>query len=90
MKNPHAIALGRRGGKVSSPAKTKAVRANAKKGEWPKGKPRKPSTRNPMPHRPPHHLRGMLADLLLNLVEVERDALVANIQSRRYFLRELA
>ena len=43
-----------------------------------------------MPHRPSDHLRGMLADLLLNLVEVERNALVANIQSRRYFLRELA
>ena len=31
-KNPHAVALGRRGGKVSSPAKTQAVRQNAQLG----------------------------------------------------------
>jgi hypothetical protein len=31
-KNPHAVALGRRGGRVTSPAKTRAVRANAMKG----------------------------------------------------------
>jgi hypothetical protein len=30
-KNPHAVALGRKGGKVSSPAKTLAVRENAKR-----------------------------------------------------------
>lgn len=30
-KNPAAVALGRRGGKVSSPAKTAAARANGKK-----------------------------------------------------------
>lgn len=42
-KNPHAVALGRTGGQARSAAKTKAVRENAKKGGWPKGKPRKPS-----------------------------------------------
>jgi hypothetical protein len=42
MKNPAAVALGRLGGKVTSKAKTRAVRANAKLGGWPKGKPRKP------------------------------------------------
>ena len=31
-KNPHAVALGRRGGKVASEAKTRAVRRNALKG----------------------------------------------------------
>jgi len=30
-KNPHAVALGRRGGKVSSPAKARAAKKNAKK-----------------------------------------------------------
>lgn len=30
-KNPHAVALGRKGGKAKSPAKTAAARANAKK-----------------------------------------------------------
>lgn len=39
-----AAALGRKGGSVRSEAKTKAVRENAKKGGWPKGKPRKPPT----------------------------------------------
>ena len=34
-KNPHAVALGRRGGKVSSPAKRKAVARNAKLGGRP-------------------------------------------------------
>lgn len=43
IKNPHAVALGRRGGQARSAAKTQAVRENAKKGGWPKGKPRKPS-----------------------------------------------
>ncbi len=33
--------LGRKGGKVSSKAKTLAARDNAKKGGWPKGRPRK-------------------------------------------------
>jgi len=37
-----AAALGRKGGSVKSDAKTKASRENAKKGGWPKGKPRKP------------------------------------------------
>jgi hypothetical protein len=30
-KNPHAVALGRKGGKASSPAKTAANRANVRK-----------------------------------------------------------
>jgi len=33
--------LGRRGGKVSSEAKKRAARQNAKLGGWPKGRPRK-------------------------------------------------
>lgn len=37
-KNPHAVALGRLGGKVSSPRKTEAVKANGAKG----GRPPKP------------------------------------------------
>lgn len=37
-----AAALGRKGGSAKSEAKTKASRENAKKGGWPKGKPRKP------------------------------------------------
>lgn len=36
-KNPHAVALGRRGGAVSSPEKAAAARANGQKG----GRPRK-------------------------------------------------
>lgn len=40
-KNPHAVALGRRGGKVgglaTTPAKQKAARENGKKGGRPKG-----------------------------------------------------
>lgn len=39
-KNPHAVALGRRGGRVKSEAKTLAVRENGKKG----GRPRKAAT----------------------------------------------
>jgi hypothetical protein len=35
-KNPHAVILGRRGGKATSAAKTKAVRENGKKGGRPK------------------------------------------------------
>ncbi|MGH7841560.1 MAG: hypothetical protein ACREQT_08535 [Candidatus Binataceae bacterium] len=31
-KNPHAVALGRRGGEVSSPTKALAARVNPKKG----------------------------------------------------------
>jgi hypothetical protein len=34
-KNPHAVALGRLGGRVSSPAKALAVRRNAQKGGRP-------------------------------------------------------
>ena len=41
-KNPAAVALGRKGGKVKSPAKTAAARANAKKG----GRPPKQRTTN--------------------------------------------
>jgi len=36
-KNPAAVALGRLGGSVSSPAKRRAVRANGRKGGRPKG-----------------------------------------------------
>jgi hypothetical protein len=36
-KNPHAVALGRRGGQVRSAAKTRAARENGKLG----GRPRK-------------------------------------------------
>ena len=36
-KNPHAVALGRKGGQVSSPAKRRASRTNGKKGGRPKG-----------------------------------------------------
>jgi len=42
MKNPAAVALGRLGGQATSEAKTRAVRANAKLGGWPKGRRRKP------------------------------------------------
>ncbi len=35
-KNPHAVALGRKGGMITSPAKRRAVRENGKKG----GRPR--------------------------------------------------
>jgi len=34
--------IGKRGGKATSEAKAQAARENAKKGGWPKGKPRKP------------------------------------------------
>lgn len=37
-----AAALGRRGGQAKSRRKTAAVRLNARKGGWPKGRPRKP------------------------------------------------
>lgn len=40
--NKAAQSLGRLGGLAKSAAKTAAVRENAKKGGWPKGKPRKP------------------------------------------------
>jgi general stress protein YciG len=33
--------IGRKGGKAISEAKTQAARENAKKGGWPKGRPRK-------------------------------------------------
>jgi len=38
MKNPAAVALGRLGGLARSEVKTAAVRENAKRGGWPKGK----------------------------------------------------
>lgn len=37
MKNPHAVALGKKGGKTTSEAKAQAVRRNGKLG----GRPRK-------------------------------------------------
>lgn len=40
--NEAASAFGRLGGSVKSEAKTASCRANAKKGGWPKGKPRGP------------------------------------------------
>jgi hypothetical protein len=39
--NKAAQALGRLGGLATSEAKAKAARRNAKKGGWPKGRPRK-------------------------------------------------
>lgn len=44
-----AAALGRLGGKVRSAAKARAARLNARKGGWPKGRPRKPA----VPPEPP-------------------------------------
>ena len=40
-KNPAAVALGRLGGAARSEKKAEAARMNAKKGGWPKGRPRK-------------------------------------------------
>jgi hypothetical protein len=40
-KNPAAVALGRLGGSANTPAQNKARAINAKKGGWPKGRPRK-------------------------------------------------
>lgn len=37
----YLAAIGAKGGRAKSPGKTKAARANAKKGGWPKGKARK-------------------------------------------------
>jgi hypothetical protein len=37
-----ASILGRKGGSVKSEAKARAAKENAKKGGWPKGRPRKP------------------------------------------------
>ncbi|MGA3265928.1 MAG: hypothetical protein ABSE16_03795 [Verrucomicrobiota bacterium] len=39
-------AIGRKGGKATSDSKTEAARKNAKKGGWPKGRPRKPNKQN--------------------------------------------
>ena len=39
-KDPHAVALGRKGGKVKSPAKTEAARANIRT-RWAKVRARK-------------------------------------------------
>lgn len=41
MKNPAAVLLGRLGGRVTSEAKARAARKNAKLGGWPKGRKRK-------------------------------------------------
>jgi hypothetical protein len=38
--------IGRRGGKSKSPAKVEASKVNAKKGGWPKGRPRGPRRSN--------------------------------------------
>jgi len=38
-KNPHAVALGRKGGRVTSEVKAAAARENGKKGGRPKMKP---------------------------------------------------
>lgn len=42
MKNPAAVALGRLGGSANTKAQNDARAKNAKKGGWPKGRPRKP------------------------------------------------
>lgn len=42
MKNPHAVALGRKGGCVTSDAKAAAARENGKRG----GRPRKDAQRS--------------------------------------------
>jgi len=41
-KNPHAVALGRRGGSANTAAQQAARKRNAKLGGWPKGRPRRP------------------------------------------------
>lgn len=50
-KNPHAVALGRKGGriggKVRSAAKTEAARANGAKGGRPRTRPAPPVTGTP-------------------------------------------
>ena len=52
-----AAALGRRGGQAKSRRKTAAVRLNARKGGWPKGRPRKPKSLLPQPDgKPPLQL----------------------------------
>lgn len=45
-KNPHAVSLGRKGGKAKTPAKAEAARENGKKG----GRPKKVTT--PPPSNP--------------------------------------
>lgn len=42
MKDPDAVRLGRKGGKVSSPAKIAAAKANGKLGGYPKHKKNHP------------------------------------------------
>lgn len=39
-------ALAARAGRASTPAKARAARQNAKKGGWPKGRPRKAASKN--------------------------------------------
>ena len=46
-KNPHAVALGKLGGSVSSKSKTAAVRENARQPRPNGRKPRKPRTGKP-------------------------------------------
>lgn len=53
MKCPHCgteINVGSLLGSVKSDAKAKAARENAKKGGWPKGKPRRPKDSNALAH----------------------------------------
>lgn len=53
MKCPHCqqeINIGALLGSVSTPAKAKAARENAKLGGWPKGKKRKKSRKRRMPN----------------------------------------
>lgn len=45
-KNIHAVLLGRKGGKATSPRKEKAARLNGLKGGWKKGRKRKASDGN--------------------------------------------
>ncbi len=53
MKCPHCgneINVGSLLGSVKSEAKAKAAKENAKKGGWPKGKPRRPKNSNGLAH----------------------------------------
>lgn len=43
MKNPHAVALGKKGGAVKTAAKSAAARANGRKGGRPRKKPPYPT-----------------------------------------------
>jgi general stress protein YciG len=45
--------IGRKGGKSRSPAKLAAIAMNAKKGGWPKGRPRRPGANRAIAARKP-------------------------------------